>query len=51
MMGDADAFSMYFPQDATPYDKCLLLASIFLIDYMYFEESAQGGEGGNGGFN
>jgi len=47
MMGDADNFSIPFPQGATFRDRALLIAAGLLIDYRMFEEKggAQGGSG------
>lgn len=42
--GDADNFSLVFPDNATKEDKALLLAATLMLDYMYFEDkSSQGG--------
>eukprot|EP00499_Haloplacidia_sp_CaronLabIsolate_P015243 CAMPEP_0196781192 /NCGR_PEP_ID=MMETSP1104-20130614/9219_1 /TAXON_ID=33652 /ORGANISM="Cafeteria sp., Strain Caron Lab Isolate" /LENGTH=313 /DNA_ID=CAMNT_0042151413 /DNA_START=32 /DNA_END=973 /DNA_ORIENTATION=+ len=34
---DADKFSCVFPDDATPHEKALLMASIILLDFVLFE--------------
>lgn len=46
MISDADNFKVKFPKDATKEDKCLIMASTIMIDYMYFEESPTGGAQG-----
>ena len=38
---DADSFVLSFPPDATIQQKMLLLGSVFLIDFMYFENNNQ----------
>lgn len=37
---DADSYTVNFPQDATAYDKMLLIALGLMIDYQYFETDA-----------
>lgn len=37
---DADSFEITFPKDATPYDKFNLICAVLMIDYQYFEETA-----------
>ena len=37
---DADNFSIEFPEGATPRHKSILLATVFLIDFMYFENNS-----------
>lgn len=37
-VSDADNFSMIFPSDATPENRALLLGSLILLDFTYFEE-------------
>jgi hypothetical protein len=34
---DADNFKIHFPSDATPNERALLLGSVVLADYLYFE--------------
>lgn len=41
MLSDADNFSMIFPSDATPENRALLLGSLILLDFTYFEEKTQ----------
>lgn len=36
----SDNFSMIFPSDATPENRALLLGSLVLLDFTYFEEKA-----------
>lgn len=36
---DADNFAVKFPPNAPPHHKALLLATTFLLDYMYYEKS------------
>ena len=36
---DADSFVLSFPPDATVQQKMLLLGSVFLLDFMYFESN------------
>lgn len=36
---DADSFVLSFPPDATVEHKMLLLGSVFLIDFMFFEDN------------
>ena len=38
MLDAADNFSMIFPTDAKPEHRALLMASLILIDFTYFEE-------------
>lgn len=44
---DADNFGCTFPLDATPHQKAVLLAAVFLIDFLFFED---GGAVDGGGF-
>jgi len=37
---DADNFSMIFPSDASAENRALLMASLILMDFTYFEEKA-----------
>ena len=37
-IGNADNFKLIFPKGASKQDKALLLASVLLLDYCYFEE-------------
>jgi hypothetical protein len=37
---DSDLFGIQFPSGAEPHEKKLLLASVFLIDFVYFEGNA-----------
>lgn len=46
MFTDADNFCCTFPLDATPEAKAVLLAAVFMIDFMFFEEG--GDADGNG---
>eukprot|EP01048_Picozoa_sp_COSAG05_P005530 COSAG05_NODE_330_length_11274_cov_4.167696_10_plen_47_part_00 len=36
-MTKADDFGATFPVDATPEEKALILSTVFLIDFMFFE--------------
>lgn len=45
-MTDADNFGCTFPLHATPEQKAVLLAAVFLIDFLFFED---GGAASNGG--
>lgn len=38
MFTDADEFNVYFPKNATAYDKLMLIGTTLMIDYTYFEE-------------
>eukprot|EP01017_Pseudomicrothorax_dubius_P021817 TRINITY_DN2346_c0_g1_i1.p1 TRINITY_DN2346_c0_g1~~TRINITY_DN2346_c0_g1_i1.p1 ORF type:complete len:308 (-),score=23.27 TRINITY_DN2346_c0_g1_i1:188-1111(-) len=38
MISDADDFSLIFPSGITVEDKCLLIASLIMMDYAYFEQ-------------
>ena len=44
-MSDADNFGCAFPEGASPADKAVLLAAVFLIDFMFFESSGNGSQG------
>ena len=35
-------FSMHFPQGISAKDKALLLGTLFLVNYMYYEDYASG---------
>lgn len=37
---DADSFDLYFPENATPYDKLMLIGATLMLDYTYFEDSS-----------
>lgn len=39
ILSDAGSFSMVYPPDATEEDKALLMSSIMLLDFMYFEQN------------
>lgn len=39
LLTDADSFVLSFPPDATVDHKMLLLGSVFLIDFMFFEDN------------
>ena len=41
-MSDADNFGCAFPEGATAADKAVLLAAVFLIDFMFFESAGNG---------
>jgi hypothetical protein len=43
---DADNFGVELPQGLPPGSKALLLAAVFLIDFMYFEDNNQKKGGG-----
>ena len=47
-MSDADNFGCSFPTSATPADKAVLLAAVFLIDFMFFESAGNGSSSGGG---
>lgn len=47
MLTDADNFGCTFPMDATPQEKAVLLAAVFMIDFMFFED---GGAADSGSF-
>jgi hypothetical protein len=36
-VGDADEFSLVFPPQATKEDRALLMASVIMLDFRYFE--------------
>lgn len=38
---DADNFAVQFPPNAPPTHKALLLATVFLLDFMYYEKSPE----------
>ena len=40
MMTDADNFHCVFPVDASPPQKLCLIAMIFLLDFMFFEDNS-----------
>jgi hypothetical protein len=42
MFTDADSFNLQFPQGCTTEAKALLLGAVFLIDFMFFEQPAEG---------
>lgn len=35
---DSDNFDIYFPDNATPYDKLMLIGATLMLDYTYFED-------------
>jgi len=37
--GDVDNFRVFFPKDASPDDKAVIMCSAIMLDYMYFEEN------------
>ncbi|MDA8539177.1 phospholipid scramblase family protein, partial [bacterium] len=43
---DADNFGCTFPPDATPQAKAVLLAAVFMIDFLFFEEPVNQDQGG-----
>mmetsp|Transcript_961 Transcript_961/g.1957 ORF Transcript_961/g.1957 Transcript_961/m.1957 type:complete len:184 (-) Transcript_961:287-838(-) len=43
MFTDADNFNVEFPQDSTPEVRATLMGALFLIDYLFFEQSGRGG--------
>ena len=43
---DADEFDIYFPKNATAYDKLMLIGTTLMIDYSYFEEDNANQNGG-----
>ena len=45
-MSEADNFGCAFPEGASPADKAVLLAAVFLIDFMFFESSGNESRGG-----
>ena len=49
MFTDADNFGCTFPPDATPEAKAVLLAAVFMIDFLFFEDggAAEGGHFGD----
>lgn len=44
MVTDADSYQVNFPQNASPYDKFLIIALGLLIDYQYFETDSKSEE-------
>lgn len=38
---DADNFEVFFPEDATPEDKLMILGTTLMIDYRYFEDNVE----------
>lgn len=38
-LSDADSFTLSFPPDVNAQYKMLLLGSVFLLDFMYFENN------------
>jgi hypothetical protein len=49
-ISDTANFATFFPANATPNDKALLLAAIIMLDFSYFEEKPQNGDSLNAGF-
>jgi hypothetical protein len=41
MISDADQFDIYFPKNATAYEKLMIIGNTLMIDYTYFEEENQ----------
>jgi uncharacterized protein YxjI len=41
MFTDADTFAITFPQEWSPYQKAVFFGAVFLIDFMYFENSGK----------
>lgn len=38
---DADNFEIFFPQDATPEDKLMIIGTTLMIDYRFFEDNGK----------
>lgn len=43
LLTDADNFDIYFPENANPYDKLMIIGATLMLDYTYFED----GQGDN----
>ncbi len=41
-ISDANSFQIYFPSEATPEDKFMIIATVLMIDYQYFENRQHG---------
>ena len=41
LVTDANSFRIAFPSTATPEDKFLIIATVLMLDYQYYEESPQ----------
>lgn len=39
VLTDADNFEINFPENASPYDKLMIIGATLMLDYTYFEES------------
>ena len=48
MVTDADSYQLTFPQQASAYDKLLLIALGLMIDYQYFETDSNSDSGHHG---
>ena len=44
LVTDADSYQVNFPQNASPYDKLLIIALGLMIDYQYFETDSKSEE-------
>ena len=50
-MTDADNFGCTFPPNASPAEKTCILAAVFLLDFLFFEDNAPADDDGGGGFD
>lgn len=39
IVSDADSFELIFPQNATPEEKLMLISTVLMIDYRYYEDN------------
>ena len=49
MFTDADNFGVEFPKELPSSSKALLLAAVFLVDFMFFEDNDQNSQSRRGG--
>jgi len=42
LISDANSFRIYFPSLATPEDKFMIIATVLMIEYQYYEDRQQG---------
>ena len=47
LLTSADSYQVNFPSDASPSEKILLIATTLMIDYQYFEQSANDNKNNN----
>jgi hypothetical protein len=38
LVSDADSFELYFPKNSSPEDKLLLISTVLMIDYRFYED-------------